>query len=201
MSQSMPPINPLPYAGFIPRPPDPRPASVRAIAVIAFIFAALGLFGGVCSIPQYLGLNFGSNPVVEGVSRDPVLRWFTVGSLAIGMILALVLLWAGKGLLALKPAARSGIIAYAVIYVVISLAGLIVNLAFLNARMQKVTQAAMKNNPMLNTPAMKTIMQYSTYGGILMSVAMLAWPIAILYVMSRPHVKAAFERGMPGKPV
>ena len=59
--------------------------------------------------------------------------------------------------------------------------------------MQQITQSAMKGNPFLSTPSSKAIMQYSQYGGVCFGVVMLAWPIAILFVMSQSHVKRAFE--------
>jgi len=118
----------------------------------------------------------------------------------VGILIAGWLLWAAFGLLSLKQAARSGIIWYAIVYLAMSVAGQIFNLIVINPRMQRVTQAALNGSPVLKTPAMKTIMQYSMYGGICFGVVLLIWPTSILYVMTRPHVKSAFERGTQAKP-
>jgi hypothetical protein len=74
------------------------------------------------------------------------------------------------------------------------------NLIVINPRVQRVTQAALNSSPVLKTPTMKMIMQYSMYGGICFGVVLLIWPMSILYVMTRPHVKSAFERGTQAKP-
>jgi hypothetical protein len=85
-------------------------------------------------------------------------------------------------------------------YLGILVVGQTLNLILINPRMQQVTQAALKSSPMLNTPAMKATMHYSTYGGLCVGVVLLIRPASILYFMTRPQVKLAFERGMPGNP-
>src|SRR5438552_3185890 len=52
-----PPMPPVGYASAYVRTPDPRPTSVKVISWMAIVFGSLGLLGGLCSIPQYLGVQ------------------------------------------------------------------------------------------------------------------------------------------------
>jgi hypothetical protein len=49
---------------------------------------------------------------------------------------------------------------------------------------------------MAANPQMAQIMKLSSYGGVALSLVALTWPVLILYFMTRPRVKTAFEEGM-----
>src|SRR5579864_5157442 len=198
MSQIPPPSGPLSYESAPLVPPKPRPTSVTVLAILAIIFGSLGVLGTLCNIPQYLGMSFGPNPVIDEIRSDKLLMSYMIGSLVLAMILSIALLWAGIGSLSLKRSARTTMIGYAIAYLIVGVIGLIMNLAVINPRTSQATQRAMAGNPQLNTPQMKALMQYSMYGGVCFGVVLMIWPVIILYYMTRPHVKAAFERGMGG---
>lgn len=192
MSQYQSPFDPLNYATPQLPQPNPRPASVTVFAILAIIFGSLGMLGTLYSMPQYLGLKFGPNPVMDAIRQDRLLVSLTLGGLVVGFSLALLQLISGVGMLSLRPAALKGIIWYAILDLVRSILTIILNLAVMNPRLEEVTRQAMQSNPQLNTPQMKAIMQYSSYGGVCLLVVLLIWPILILVFMRRPHVKAAF---------
>jgi hypothetical protein len=197
MSQYQPPFQPD-YASYGIRPPNPRPTSVTVIAIIAIIFGSLAVLGFLCSLPQYLGLKIAPNPVMDAMQNDPVIRWFMIITMGIGTVLAIVQLCGGIGALSLKRGSRRALIWYAVLYLIVGVLSLVMNVAVIGRHTQAAVNRSLASNPLINNPTMKTSMQYGTYGGYCFQVVFQIWPILILYFMSRPHVKAAFEGGGSG---
>lgn len=193
MSNVPPPGDPLSYASLGTPQPSRRPASVTTLGIIAIVLGSLGLLVTCCAIPQALGVNFFPNPVADAISRDHVL--FTLGLVqsTLSLILAIISLWAGIGLLRLQPSARVWLIRYAVVFAVVIVAGFVVAITVTRQRMDNAMNQAYAANPTLNTPQVKTIRQYSTYGGYCFSIVYLIWPISILFYLNQPHVKAAFD--------
>jgi hypothetical protein len=165
------------------------------IAIIAIILGSLSVLGLLCTLPQYLGVKLAPNPVMDAMRNDKVLFWFMMVSMAIGTVLAIIQLWGGIGALSLKPTARSALIWYAILYLVTGIIGLILNVTIISTRTQEAVNKSFASNPQLNSPTMKTSMQMGIYGGYCFAGVLLIWPVIILYFMTRPHVKAAFERG------
>jgi uncharacterized protein YneF (UPF0154 family) len=194
-----PPPDSLGYATPIHQP-NRRPTVVTVLAILAIIFGSLGVLGGMCNIPQYLGVRLMPNPILDAMQKDPVIFSFLLGSLVINLILSIILLVTGIGALSLKPSSRVWMIRYAVIHIVVTALSLLVGLTFIHARNQALIEKTLAANPALNTPQMKTVMQYSTSGGYCFAVVFLIWPLLILYYMSRPHVKAAFDPAFPPLP-
>ena len=193
MSQYQPPLDPLNYSTpYIPQP-SPRPTSVTVFAVLGIIFGSLGVLGMLCSIPQYFGLQLAPNPMMDGIRKDPLLLTVTLGSLIVGFVMSVWLLVASIGMLSLKTWARKAMVRYGIVYLVTSILSIILSLSVTNPRMRQVTEQSMQSNAQLNTPQMKTIMRYSSYGGVCFAVVFLLWPILIIYFMSKPHVKSAFH--------
>jgi hypothetical protein len=192
MSQYQPPMGPMSYASPQFPTPSPRPTSVTVFAILGIIFGSIGVLAMLCSLPQYLGVQFAPNPIMDGIRKDPLLMSVTIGSLVIGLGLSILELFASIGMLSLRRGARRQFVWYAILYIIVSILSIMLSLAVTNPRMQEVTQRSVQSNPQLNTPQMKAIMQYSSYGGVCMAVVMLIWPILILYFMTRPHVKHAF---------
>src|SRR5438270_11901094 len=78
---------PLPYGGVPPKPHSPRPTSVTVIAILAIVFGSLGVLAMLCSLPQYLGVNFGgANPVRDAVRADKLLWVYTIGTMVLGVV-------------------------------------------------------------------------------------------------------------------
>jgi hypothetical protein len=190
MTQYPPPFDPLPYA-TPPMPLQPRrPTSVTVIAIIAIIWGSIAVLAMMCAVPQYLGMQFTPNPVMDGIRKDPVLLGFHIASMVIGLALGIILLAGGIISLSLKPMGRTLLIVYAWGSIVTSIPSMILTVAVITPRtFQHVPNMAAN-------PQMAQIMKLSAYGGVALSVVALTWPVLILYFMSRPRVKTAFEEGM-----
>lgn len=193
MSQMPPPVDMLQYATPLPKP---RPTSVTVIAIIAIVFGGMGVLGGFCALPQFLGVNFGPNPMAQ--SRGLLI--YSIVNTGVGFVLAIVELFGGIGMLSLKKAARKALVWFAIATIVVSLITLAIYPLVIGPIMEKSMMAAMKTTPGGPPPATATtIMHWASYGGMFGSVLSLIWPILILYFVRRPHVKEAFERGMPAR--
>ena len=80
---------------------------------------------------------------------------------------------------------------YAVADLVVGALGLIFTIVVLQPKMIAAMQSMPQNNapPGINMGAFMTV---GLYVGDFFSLAMLSWPAIVLYIMTRPHVKAAF---------
>ena len=92
------------------------------------------------------------------------------------------------------PAARVWIIRYAIADLIFSSVRFVFYVLLIQpkivASMQSImTLQAGGPNPMLNMAPMMNVFMYI---GDAFSLLLLSWPIAVLYVMSRAHVKAVF---------
>ena len=192
MSQFPPPYDPLSYAS--PQyPQNRRPASVTTLAVLAIIFGSLGVLGSLCSMPQYLGMKLTRNPVVDRIHQDSVLTAWTIATLAVGFVLSILELSAGVGSMTLKPAARKTFIGFAWAKIGVSIIEIAASLLVINSRMNDIIQSTLASNTGPNAQQMKMFMKVGMYAGSIGSIIFLVWPILILYFMTRPKVKAAFE--------
>lgn len=197
MSQLPPPNDPLSYASAGIRIPSPRPTSVTVIAVLAIVFGSIGVLAGLCNIPQYLGANFMPNPVMDAMRADSLLIGIMVGSLIVSLLTSVMLLWGGIGALSLKPSARKVLVAYAILAIATTIIGLSLTLTVTGSRSEAAFQKGMKNMPAAQAATMQKTYVISYYSGIGVSIIYLTWPLLVLYFMNRPHVKSAFEQGMP----
>jgi hypothetical protein len=167
------------------------------IAVLAIVFGSLGVLGGLCNIPQYMGFKFMPNPVIDAMHEDSLLIGIVVGSLFASLLTSVMMLWGGIGALSLKASARKVLIAYAVLAIATTIIGLALNLAVTASRSEAAFHKGMKSMPPAQAAVMQKTYVISYYGGLGFSIILLIWPLLVLYFMNRPHVKAAFEQGMP----
>lgn len=188
MSYFPPPGQPVPYA--TPGVPQPgrRPTSVTVIAIIAIIWGSLAVLGGLCTLPQYLGMRLAPNPAMDAMNSDSLVLGFNVGAIGIGFILGIILLTGGIGALSLKPFARRLLLGYAIAQIAFYLLSLPVQIAVVYPRMMQAAEAKLG----ANTPVV-TGMRIGFFGGVAFGLITMIWPALILYFMTRPHVKAAFE--------
>jgi hypothetical protein len=186
-----PPGDLLHYAGPPVPQPSRRPKSATVLGIIAIILGSLGILAATCTMPQYFISAF-PNPVSSEIRKDAVLVGVFVAQASAQLCLSVIALWSGVELLRMKPAARRWMIRYAVLYLIMVAVGWTINLGFTHARTAKALDRAYAANPRLNTPQTKTIRQYTTYGGVCVSMVFLIWPISIFYYLSQPHVKAAY---------
>jgi hypothetical protein len=190
MSQYPPTGQPLYYD----TPPKRRPTSVTVIAVLAIIFGSIWALMSLCSIPQWLGVNFMPNPVMDDMRKDTVLVTYTLGSMLLGLVLSIMELWGGIGALSLKPSARRTLKIYAWGRIGLSVLEIVFSLALME-RTKALTARTLAANPNLNTPQMQQFAEMGYYFGFALSILVLIWPVLVLIYMNRPHVKAAFEEG------
>lgn len=195
--QYPPQYAPLPYGGIPPTPPSPRPTSVTVVAILAIIFGSLGVLAMLCTLPQYMGMmNFGGpNPVRDAMRADKLLWGYTMGSMVVGLVISALQLFGGIGALSLKQAARGILNLYAWLRIAVGAIELVVSVAIIQPKTMAIVQQSMGKSPAMNQPGMREMMKFGQYAGVAMGVIFLVWPIIVLYVMSRPHVKAAFQRG------
>lgn len=194
MSQYPPPQPPLGYATAYVPGPDPRPTPVKVIAILAIIFGSFALLGGLCSIPQYLGVQLSPNPMMDAIRDDPVLRNTMIVSMIVSTLIGGLELACGIGALKLKPWARTGLIWYAILNIATTLVSVVLNVLVTNPRMQPLVQKALQTNSQLNTPYMQSAMRIGKYAGYGSAVLVVIWSAVVLRYMNRPDVKAAFER-------
>lgn len=192
-----PPFDPLFYASPHVPQKSPRPTSVTVIAILAIIWGSLHVLAMLCTIPQYLGVNLAPNPAMDGIRKDPVLLSVSIFNMAIGLLLGVLVLACGIGALSLKPWSRIWMIRYAVIYFFFAIVSTVFNLLFIQPRMEQAMQTAMPANSPFNAAQFQSMMHIGRYVGVCFAVLFLLWPVAILYYMTRPHVKAAFQGGAP----
>jgi len=152
MSQYPPAGQPLYYD----TPPKRRPTSVTVIAVLAIIFGSIWTLMSLCSIPQWLGVNFMPNPVMDDMRKDTVLVTYTLGSMLLGLVLYMVELWGGIGALSLKPSARRTLKIYAWGRIGLSVLEIVFSLALME-RTKALTARTLAANPKLNTPHMQQL--------------------------------------------
>lgn len=190
MTQYPPPNDPLPYAAP-PMPLQPRrPTSVTVIAIIAIIWGSFATLAMMCAVPQYLGMQLTPNPVMDAIRKDPVLLGFHIASMVIGLALGIILLAGGIVSLSLKPIGRTLLMVYAWVSIFTTIPSIILTVTVITPRtFQHVPNMAAN-------PQTAQFMKISAYGGAALSLIVLIWPVLILYFMSRPRAKTAFEEGM-----
>jgi hypothetical protein len=195
MSQYSPPPPPPSSIGYatahVPRP-DPRPTSVRVISIIAIVFGSLGVLGGLCSLPQFFGMQLTPNPAMDAMRKDPVLLSVTVGAMVVNLLLSLVELLSGVSALKLRPGGRKGLVTFAWLDIGVIVLSTVLNLAVFGARTDKMIADVVRQNP--NNPALAQAMAMGKTVGMVTPVIMVIWPSILLYFMTRPHVKAAFAQ-------
>jgi hypothetical protein len=197
MSQLPPPNDPLSYASAGIRIPSPRPTSVTVIAVLAIVFGSIGVLGELCNIPQYMGVKFMPNPVMDAMHEDSLLIGIMVGTLFVSLLTSVMLLWGGIGALSLKASARKVLVAYAILAIATTIIGLALTFTVTGSRSQAAFQKGIKSMPPAQAATIQKMNVITYYGNIGASIIYLVWPLLVLYFMNRPHVKSAFEQGMP----
>jgi len=136
--------------------------------------------------------NYVSNPMIPAYTREPAFVAYSLANTLIWLILATIAIWAGVGLLKLKPAARIWIMRYAVADLIVGVIGLTITILVFQPKMIAAMQAATQQTPAPPGVNMGAIMTIGLYVGDVINVVFLSWPVIVLYVMSRAHVKAAF---------
>jgi len=184
------PPAPLPYAQSY-APPKLRPTSVTVLAILGIIFGSLAILGSFCNTLELTGVSpDADNPLVKGMQDDHTLFVWSVIGVVVDMALGLLLLGGSIKAWSLKRSGRSWLIAYSWLDIAFTLISTGIGFVLVLPKLDQIIQNSNQN------ASMRSIMQMSTWGGFLFSVVLLAYPALILYYMSRPNVKEAFQRGM-----
>lgn len=195
MTDSVPPIQSVDYApATLPPPGEPRPTAVNVVA-------GLGLFLGAVFVlckPANLMIQMlfklpQPNPILDAFRNDPTLRAFAFFSTLTGTLISLLLLLSSMGSLALKPWGRTGMFAYAGLALAMTLAEHLAVTYVVGPEIERV----MRQSGMPHPPGVAWM---SGWVGVTIGLLLKLWfPALILYSFTRPHVKAAFQRGLPGR--
>lgn len=195
MSEPLTSPQPVDYAPqALPAPGEPRPAAVNAVAGIGvFLGAVFVLCKPANLMVQMLVKLPQPNPVLDAFRNDPTLRAFAFFSTVTGTLISLLLLLSSLGSLALKSWGRTGMFAYAGLALGMTLAEHLTVTYVVGPEIERVMRQS-------GAPQPPGVAWLSGWVGAVLSLLFKLWfPALILYAFTRPHVKAAFERGMPGR--
>lgn len=169
-----------------------RPTSVTVLAIIGIVWGILALIcNGAVMIPYVVPLNQ-PNPVVDEVKANSGLLAWTVGSNVLRILLSFFLIVGCIGLLKLQNWARAGLRGYAVMMIVLAVIDTVVTIMWIGP---------ITKNATMNGGTTSAAWQTGFYIGLVFGIALaLAYPICLLAILARPHVKAAFGIGAPQYP-
>jgi hypothetical protein len=186
--------------------PDPalRPVSVKVIAILGIIFAAIGLIGSVVGLWAWFAIRFvdlGAMEIYDLMMRHPGVRTMALTNLIVGTALSVMLLWASILALKFNPRGRAMFIAYACISVAVQIASTIASLMLYPPRVGALDQIAFARHRGLPAQSPR-VYEFLSEGGMALRLVFAAvWIIAILIIMTRPKVKAAFAAWGGKKPI
>jgi hypothetical protein len=191
MSQYPPPPvqPPVEYAApQIPIPPS-RPTSVTVLAIIGIVFGALGVLCTPFGLLPYF-VDFGQpNPVVDGIKANKLAFFWTMGSSILGILLAVILLAGSIGSLKLAAWARSVMLAYGAMAIVLTLAGAVINFTTI----MPIMNESFKDMPGGGGFAAMGGM----IGAVVGTLLFLIYPICVLIFFNSERVKHAFANPPP----
>lgn len=184
-----------------------RPTSVLVVAIVNLILGAFGVFG-VFGVVMSLALVSGDNragprppnapPPNPGIEMHQAMVREVPGYLAMtvggGLLLGAASVGAivdSIGLLQLRPWARPGCLAYAGYLIVQHAAGMTYNFVWVVPAVERWQADFARNNPRL-PPMIAAAATFGIYVGIVFAVVYILWGVTVLFLMTRPHVKAAF---------
>jgi hypothetical protein len=166
-----------------------RPTSVTVFGVLSIVFGALGLCSVVGAVAVMMNPIAGgpNNPAAQAINQGGFYGAYSLISMGLGSVAAIVLLASGIGLLRLRAWARKASIAYACYSILTTIVGLAVNYLYVLRPL-----ADQLGTGGLQEAVAMGAMVGSGLGGVLG----LVFPILLMYFMLRPHVAAAFGAGV-----
>lgn len=188
--------------------PRHRPTSVLVIAILHLVGAALLLLGVICGAAgQAVMANMkapGGGPDLFAQQKAmadaiPGFTAFNYAQMGISLLIGIALLVAGVGLLSMKPWARTLSIVYAAFSILNHLAELGYQFAVVVPNMDAAMQKMFEGDPNLKAAgaSLGGFGAASAVVGALFGAALMAYPIAVWIVMTRPAVVAAFRGEVP----
>jgi hypothetical protein len=166
-----------------------RPTSVTVFGILNIVFSVWGLFGVLFSaLVMALGSAPGTfgGPAVAAMQSHPVLRVWTIASLPLGLMAAIVLFAAGIGLLLLKPWARVASIGYGIYAIIMAIAGIVLNVTITVPLMMQTSVAG---------PGGEIAAVAGMVGAVFGGLISLIYPTLLIIFMTRQNVVDAFRAG------
>jgi hypothetical protein len=189
-----------------------HPPSILVIAILHLIGGGVGLLFGLCGLGMQAATHgnpaaafqFGPpNPQQQKqqqfqkdlqahMDREvPYNHVVTYGNMGYNLLLDVMLITAGAGLLYLKSWARTLSLVYAVLSL-LEKVGAIAYAAITFPLMSSFLERQAQGDP--NLAMMGSFAKFGMVFAIIVNVLLAIYPIAVLIVLTRPSVKAAFER-------
>jgi hypothetical protein len=195
-----------------------RPTAVLVLAILHLVGGGLGLVLALCSGAFLLATDGGASPLFSpGPNPPPQVRSqqeyqkrlaqhmaqevpfqkpLSYANVALDVVLDVLLVAAGVGLLSLRPWARTASMAYAVLSLLLKAVG-VVALAFTWPVMTEFTRQEAQRDP--NLAMVASLQPVILFTSAATLVVLAAYPVAVLIVLTRPSVVAAF-RPAPAEP-
>ena len=151
-----------------------RPTAVTVIGIIGIVLGILGLccnllgLGAAGVLPQLAEIaqqSGGQSPELQQMLNNPALMRFTMVSAIVGLVLSVWMIVASILLLGMKPIGYTLMLANAGVQLVWAIVDTIVGIAIIGA----------DPTSLIGVPIQ------------------IAFPVAVLIVLTRPNIKAAFE--------
>ncbi len=163
-----------------------RPQAVTVIAIIAICWGSLALLcslGGLVITALTSNINNPNDPF----RGHPGVRTVSTAITVLALVLAITQLAGGIGSLKLAPWARQALIFYAIGIIIVSVVNFAVQVMYLMPVVQRAPP------PNVNAQAYRVGFAFGFWGVLVFGLVLLIWPILILYFMSKPDIKAAYE--------
>ncbi len=159
-----------------PDTPQGRPKAVMAIASLGVIFGAMGVVCLPWGLMPYVYSATWPPVFIEG---NPMLSWWVIGASLLGTALSILLLVGSVGSFSLQRWARPVMLLYGAISVLFGLVGIFFYFRWFAPAFRQEMTGARDVGPL---------------GGLLSWIIATVFAVAVLYVMTRPHVRAVFTK-------
>ena len=160
-----------------------RPTSVKVLSLLGIIHASWIMAGVVLGLVMMLAPGDPKFSTMAVMKADSFLHTWSIGSSVVSLLLAVLLLLASIALRPMRSWARKGMIFWALAWLFLSAAGLVINLAYVYPLLEKsgrVTQ--------------ESLMVAKLMGALSGVVLGIAWPGVIVFFLREKTIKEAFER-------
>lgn len=169
-----------------PDMPTSRPASLTVFGILNILFGVLGICGTAGGVLPFV-MEMPSdpaipNPMLDLIKSNASYRTFLIVSLALGAIVALLVLAGGVGLLLSKAWGRTLSIVYGWYTIVAAIVGMGVNWYVMQPLLAKMQEGGGPGQVAVTA---------GLVGGLIGAVLGMIYPILLLVFMNRPAIRAA----------